>query len=326
MIATLNRFQIKLSLTFRHSIQKAMWGFLVFIIFLVLPSFAATPSVAVIYPELRAPYNKIYDDIAAGVETKVNGSTKRFKLTKNYSPQKLNDWVAKNNIQVCVALGAGGEKALDQLKHDIPVVLSGVIKPKSSNYFGISLAASPNKLFNELKRQNANIKQVIVIYNPKKSEWLIKQAQSDATKNNIKLVTFKTMSLSESAKIYREIFSRSDIDKSAIWLPPDRTAIDNKAILSFILEQSWSKNVTVFSSNPAHVNKGVLFAMYPDNEKLGHSLGEVALEKLNGGSKLDKMVPVEDLKIAFNKRTAEHLGIRYRSEDLRRYDVVFPSQ
>lgn len=326
MITTLDRFQTNQSLIYRHSIQKAMWGFLVFVIFLVLPSFAATPSVAVIYPELRAPYNKIYDDIASGVETKFNGSTKRFKLTKDFSPQKLNDWVANNNIQVCVALGVGGEKALDQLTHDIPVVLSGVIKPKSSNYFGISLAASPNKLFNELKRQNSNIKKVIVIYNPKKTEWLVKQAKSDATKNNLELITYKTKSLSESAKIYRNIFAKSDINKSAIWLPPDSTAIDNKTILSFILEQSWTKNVIVFSSSPAHVNKGVLFAMYPDNKKLGQSLGEVALGELNGGSKLDKMMPAEDLKIAFNTRTAEHLGIRFRSEDLRRFDAVFPSK
>ena len=326
MITTLNRFSINQSFIFRHSIHNVLWGFLVFVIFLVLPSFAATPSVAVIYPELRAPYNKIYDDIAAGVEQRFNGRTKHFKLTKNYTPQQLNDWVAKNNIQVCVALGVGGEKALAQLTHEIPVVLSGVIKPKSSNYFGISLAASPNKLFNELKKQNSNIKKVIVIYNPQKTEWLIKQARSDATKNNLELVTYKTKSLSESAKIYRNIFARSDINKSAIWLPPDSTAIDNKTILSLILEQSWTKNVTVFSSSPAHVNKGVLFAMYPDNKKLGQSLGEVALAELNGGSKLDKMMPAEDLKIAFNKRTAEHLGIKYRSEDLRRFDAVFPSK
>ncbi len=303
-----------------------MWGLLAFLIFISPPIFAVTPSVAVIYPELRAPYNKIYDDIATGVETKVNGRAFRFKLTKNFSAKQLNDWVARNNIKVCVALGKGGEKAIGQLTNDIPVLLSGVIKPKSPIYGGISLAASPKKLFAELKKQNSKIKQVIVVYNPKKSEWLVRQAQSDAVQNNLQLVTYMTSSLSESAKIYRDIFSRSDITNSAIWLPPDTTSVDNRTILSFILEQSWAKNVTVFSSSPAHVNKGVLFAMYADNKKLGESLGAYALDKLNGRSKLTKMIPVEDLKIAFNKRTAEHLGIKFRSDDLRRYDAVFPSK
>jgi len=96
--------------------------------------------------------------------------------------------------------------------------------------------------------------------------------------------------------------------------------------LSFVLEQSWEKDVVVFSSNPAHVNKGVLFAMYPDNMKLGESLGAFALEELNGGKMLRKMIPVEDLKSAFNKRTAEHLGIRFTKDELRNYDAVFPSQ
>ncbi len=309
-----------------YGVKNAVWSFLLFTILISFPSFAATPSVAVIYPELRAPYNKIYDDIAEGVEKHANGQTKRYKLTKNYSPQKLNEWVERNNIKVAVALGKGGEKAIGQLTQNIPVVLSGVLKPKSPNYYGISLAASPDKLFKELKKQNSEIKRVIVVYNPKKTEWLIRQAKTDAINNNLELITFTTMSLSESAKIYREVFTRSDINISAIWLPPDRYSVDNKAILSYILEQSWAKNVAVFSSSPAHVNKGVLFAMYPDNKKLGESLGAYALDELNGDSKLDKMIPVEDLKIAFNRRTAEHLGIKFRTDDLRRYDAVFPAE
>ena len=299
---------------------------MLFVFFLSYPSFSATPSVAVIYPELRAPFNKIYDDIAAGVESQANGQTKFFKLTKNYSPQKLNEWVEKNNIQVAVALGKGGEKAVGELTKNIPVVLSGILKPKSPLYSGISLAASPNRLFQELKNKNSAIKQVIVVYNPAQTEWLIREALTAAVSNKLQLVTFTTSSLSESAKIYREVFTRSDISKSAIWLPPDRTSVDNKAILSFILEQSWAKNVAVFSSSPAHVNKGILFAMYPDNKKLGESLGAYALDELNGGSKLNKMIPVEDLKIAFNKRTAEHLGISFSSDELRRYDAVFPAR
>ena len=66
--------------------------------------------------------------------------------------------------------------------------------------------------------------------------------------------------------------------------------------------------------------------MYPDNLKLGQSLGAVAMEELNGGTKLNGMIPVEDLKTAFNKRTAEHLGVHFTNEDLRNYDAVFPSE
>jgi len=310
----------------KYSVKRIVLAVCVFLLILSLPSFAATPSVAVIYPELRAPFNKVFEDIADGVAEKVNGRTKRYILPKDFSQKELDDWIRKNDIKVCVALGGRGEKAANQFTQDIPIILSGVLQPKSISHPGISLAASPDKLFAKLKQQKLNIKQVIVVYNPDKSEWLIREAQSAALKHGLELVTYTTSSLSKSAKIYREVFKRLRVKDAAIWLPPDSTSIDNRTLLSFVLEQSWARNVAVFSSSPAHVNKGVLFAMYPDNLKLGQSLGAVAMEELNGGTKLIGMIPVEDLKTAFNKRTAEHLGVRFTSEDLRNYDAVFPSE
>ncbi len=309
-----------------YSIKRTVLVLGVFLLFSSLPIFSATPSVAIIYPELRAPFNKVFEDIAEGVEKRINGRTKRYVLTKDYSQQDLDNWIRENDIELCVALGGRGEKAANQFSRDIPIVLSGVLQAKSVKHPGISLAASPDKLFSTLKEQKLNIKQVIVVYNPEKSEWLIREAQSAALKHGLELITHTTSSLSESAKIYRDIFNRLRISDAAIWLPPDSTSMDNRALLSFVLEQSWDKNVVVFSSNPAHVNKGVLFAMYPDNLRLGQSLGAIALDKLSGGSRLNDLIPVVDLKTAFNKRTAEHLGMRYTKESLRNYDAVFPSK
>ena len=154
--------------------KKAMWCLFVFALFVAIPTFASTPSVAVIYPELRAPYNKIFDDIAAGVEKKVNGHTKRYVIPKNYSKDELNEWVKKNNIKVCVALGVGGERAAADLSKDISVLLSGILKPKIEDNAGISLAASPDKLFELLKKKMPDVKRVHVVYNPEKSRWLIR--------------------------------------------------------------------------------------------------------------------------------------------------------
>jgi putative ABC transport system substrate-binding protein len=296
------------------------------LLFISLPIFSATPSVAVIYPELRAPYNKVFEDIANGIEKKVNGRTKRYVLPKDYSQEELDLWIKNNDIKVCIALGSRGERAVSEFTDDMPIVLSGILQPKLVERPGISLAASPDKLFSTLKKQQLNIKRVIVVYNPKKSAWLIREAHSAALQHGLELVVHTTSSLSESAKIYRKIFNSTSVKNAALWLPPDSTSMDNRALLSFVLEQSWNKNVAVFSSSLAHVSKGVLFAMYPDNLKLGQSLGAVALEELNGGNNLNHLTPVEDLKTAFNKRTAEHLGVRITKEKLRRYDAVFPSK
>jgi putative ABC transport system substrate-binding protein len=89
----------------KYSVKRLVLVACVFLLIISIPSFAATPSVAVIYPELRAPYNKIFEDIADGVEKKVNGRIKRYALPKDYSSEQLDIWLKKNNIKVCVALG-----------------------------------------------------------------------------------------------------------------------------------------------------------------------------------------------------------------------------
>ena len=167
-------------------------------------------------------------------------------MPKDFSQKELDDWIRKNDIKVCVALGGRGEKAANQFTQDIPIVLSGVLQPKSISHPGISLAASPDKLFAKLKQQKLNIKQVIVVYNPDKSEWLIREAQSAALKHGLELVTYTTSSLSQSAKIYREVFKRLRVKDAAIWLPPDSTSIDNRTLLSFVLEQSWARMLLYF--------------------------------------------------------------------------------
>ena len=324
MLQFIKRISIK-----QNSCLNTVLILCIFLILISFPSFAATPSVAVIYPELRAPYNKIFTDIADGVEIQVNGSTKRYLLKKDYSPEDLSQWIKNNEIKVCVALGVRGENAASQAKIDIPVVLGGVLTPKTAklSHSGISLAPSPEKLFSQLKIFKQNIERIIVVYNPQNTEWIIRKAQTAAVNKNIYLDTYSTSSLSESAKIYKKIFKNDDLVNTAIWLPPDRSSIDNRTLLSSILEQAWAHEVPVFSSSLAHVNKGVLFSMYPDNLKMGKSLGQFALDKFYGSAgSSEKIIPVEDLQTAFNKRTAEHLNVRFSSDDLRNFDAVFPAQ
>ncbi len=312
-----------------NSCKKTVLIFFALLLFFFIPAFAATPSVAVVYPEIRAPFNKIFTDIADGVEEQVNGRTVRYILKKEYSQQEFNQWLSKNNIKVCVALGVRGETATSVITNDIPVILGGVLKPKliDDSRPGISVAPSPDKLFAKLKKLKPYVNEVIVVYNPDKTEWLIDQARYAAVKHGLELTTYSTVSLSRSAKLYREIFKRPGISNAAIWLPPDSTSVDNYAVLSFILEQSWKHGTIVFSTKLSHVNKGVLFALYPDNVKLGKSLGKIALDELKGnGASIKGMVPLEDLNTALNRRTAEHLGINISSSELRNFDAVFPSE
>ena len=102
--------------------------------------------------------------------------------------------------------------------------------------------------------------------------------------------------------------------------------MNDRVILPMILEQAWEKQVVVFSSNPSHVNKGALFALYPDNEGMGRTLGALAdniLAKKRPAS--PGLLPLRDLLTATNLRTAEHLGIQYTQAQREEFSLVFPS-
>jgi hypothetical protein len=96
----------------------------------------------------------------------------------------------------------------------------------------------------------------------------------------------------------------------------------------------------VFSGNPSHSRRGLLFSMYPDNTRLGQALGQLAQEiqvrHQQTGSSLKvgdtiapqeqhiHILPLEHLHTGVNLRTAEHLGISISRDQ--EFDIIFPPQ
>jgi putative ABC transport system substrate-binding protein len=72
----------------------------------------------------------------------------------------------------------------------------------------------------------------------------------------------------------------------------------------------------------AHVPKGALFALFPDNTEMGRALGRLAAGPPSPGAGLHVL---EQLDTAINIRTANHLGLGVNAGD-KRFDMVFPSR
>jgi putative ABC transport system substrate-binding protein len=101
--------------------------------------------------------------------------------------------------------------------------------------------------------------------------------------------------------------------------------VDQNTILPFLLKTSWSDGFVVISNNPGHVNRGVLFSLYPDYGNMGKSIGKLAMQVAANGSHVsNSMAPLQDVLIAVNLRTAEHLGLVYSSKEQESFDLVFP--
>lgn len=287
----------------------------------------AASQVGIIMPELRAPFNEIFDAVADGVDNKFRDPAVRLVLKKNHSPVEITNWLRAKNISSVIALGSLGKKAVAYVPKNTPIVLGGLFSAASSTNLhpGLALTAEPGAMFALLKKLDKSRNKVVVVYNPLKYKWLIDLAKRQAANNGVQLVAYEATNLKQAAIIYDEILSQSMLDKTALWLLQDRTVVDSKVVLPFILEKTWQKDMVVFSSALGHVSKGVLFAMYPNNIQHGEQLADMLIKVKSGSSKFgNKLFPSQGLQKAINSRTAEHLGIKTSKSELREYDVVFP--
>ena len=115
--------------------------------------------------------------------------------------------------------------------------------------------------------------------------------------------------MSAHMQAYRELLAKNLDQHDAIWLCDEALDTRGGVILDFLLAFSWKSSAVLFSENPSHAKRGVLFAFLPDYGRLGERLAEMALERLHQPDKKPTVVPSSDVALLINIRTAEHLGI-----------------
>ena len=216
-------------------------------------------------------------------------------------------------------------KAASGLEKDIGVVASGVLSAPDADARGMSvhsLAPDPALLVSRLKALAPSVRRVHVVFDPKQSGWLVQLARDAVKAQGIELLAHEATDLRAAVKIYQEIFAAADAKRDAVWLPQDTTTADETAILPMVLQESWNRNITIFSSNVSHVRRGALFALYPNNVELGRNLASSALQYLNSGKRTGTS-PLREVLVAVNLRTATHLGLNLEAR-AQSFDLVFP--
>lgn len=291
---------------------------------------AAPPSaVAVLYPDLQEPYRSVVNSIIEGVQEGLKGPVQLFSLQDDSKGEQLKGVIDANHYGAIIALGRTGLAAAQQWQGQIPIVVGALLlapNKKDQGIAGISLAADPELFFDYLTLIAPGVKRVHVVYSPESSAWLIRDALEASKRRSFRLLTYKSPDIKGSALIYRDILAGSRPGEDAIWLLPDPVAADDKLILPLLLRGAWDQSILVFSSNPAHVRRGALFALFPDNREMGRSLAEMTKSYLGGEEEMENhIVPLKDVQAAINVRTAEHVGLFISDEKRQKFSLVFPT-
>lgn len=273
---------------------------------------AGTGRIAVLYPDLGEPYRSVFLQILSGIEQTAPTRVVGIALPESQPPDLLERKLREDGISVVIALGRHGLKAASQLPVAIPVVGGAVLAapddgPAASTL--VSLTPDPRLLLTHLKRLAPSVRRVFTVYSARQNDWLVALAQKAAAAQGIELVPLETDDLRVALQRFHEIVDTAEPGRDAIWLPQDTAVLDDQVVLPFVLQQAWDRSLIVFSSTLAHVRRGALFALYPDNVDMGRQLATSALSLIDAAHPRRTVQPLREVRLALNTRTAGHLGI-----------------
>lgn len=285
-------------------------------------------TIAVIYPDIGEPYRSVFAQIIAGIEAKAKGRVANFAVGANVDAGELNNSLRRSNTRVVIALGRQGVKAAATLDSNLGMVVGGVLtstENEARDRQVNSLSPDPALLFSRLKGMMPKVRRVFTVYDPRQNAWMVRLAKEAARAQGLEFTAYEAQDLRGAMRAYQEIFAAADSSQDALWLPQDSTTVEDSTVLPLVLQESWSRNLAVFSSSFGHVRRGVLFSLYPNNVELGRHLAGSALDFLaSGASGVSGMVPLREVLMAINLRTAKHLGLN--TSRPQSFDMAFPEQ
>ena len=285
-------------------------------------------SIAVIYPDIGEPYRSVFAQIINGIEEKAKGRVSNFAIGPNVDVGELNNSLRQQDTRVVIALGRQGVKVASALEGNYGVVAGGVLMAPDDDVHNLqinSLSPDPALLFSRLKGMMPKVRRIFTVYDPRQYEWMIRLAREAAVSQGLEIVAYEAQDLRSAMHAYQEILASVDNSKDALWLPQDSTTVEESTVLPMVLKESWDNNLAVFSSSFGHVRRGVLFSLYPNNVELGRHLAGSALGMMaSGGNDASSMLPLREVLMAINLRTAKHLGLNISRPQS--FDMAFPEQ
>lgn len=319
----------------RHSSKLWLTGCLCGLLLAFHASAAAfdrtgTSGIAVLYPDIGEPYRSVFGKIIEGIEDRAGERVASIAVGANADNRQVAGELRKNDTRVVIALGRNGLKAANSVDRSIEVIGGGIIAPLEGDTRSatvLSLAPDPGLLFARLKALQPGVRRVTVVFDPRTNTWLIKLAREAARQHGLDLKALEASDLKTALRHYQEFFAGGVGKSDALWLPQDATTVEESAVLPLVLKQSWDRSVALFSSSLAHVRRGALFSLYPNNIELGRRLAVSALGYLGSGSQPPRgVVALREVLAAVNIRTASHLGIELGVQQQRSFDLILPEE
>lgn len=303
------------------------------------PSFAQTPSTTldktassntvrlVVFQPLsarnpRSPFANLLEGINKHKKTTIIP----YDITRDTDITTVNNWLNTQQFDAIISLGRTSYQLVSRLKGKEfnikkPIIAGGVsLNPNGIS--GISLSGDPRQFFQQLKKLSPETKSISIVFSEKMNGWWVHLAENIAKDYQLQMKLYPADNIRDAARQYKLMLQESQAISDAIWIPLIDLA-PTKTVLPVVLKAAWKKNLPVFSNNPLHTRQGTLFSLYPNNASMGKQLADMAIDAIAQTGKPQVQL-ASDLKIAFNRRTAAHLGLKVSRSQLQSFDRIYP--
>lgn len=299
---------------------KAAYTITIVISVMIATVKAFAADLTVVYPQVKEPYNQIFEQIISGIEHQQQDGLQLYPIDSGSPLDNIAKKLSRDPTNLVIALGKSGYQVAQQIQQTNSVVVSALpLQP--AGIAGISLLTDPKVLFTSLKMLAPAIKKVHVVYT-NSSRWLIQIAIAQASDFGIEVIADEVKDLKDAVNTYQDLLQNIDPTSDAVWLPFDPITANEQVILPQVLELAWERNIVLFSSKPEHAKRGALFSTFPDHFELGREL-VILVHQLQQGKTAITVVPLQKVQLAVNLRTAAHIGMEYKQDVLRQIPITF---
>lgn len=277
-------------------------------ILLFIPYEAFSASIAII----KTKNLELYNEVITAFKTNCVAKFSEYDMEDKESRGELiANKINNDKPDVVFAVGTKAAIIAKKLITDVPVIFTMVMNPESydvagKNVTGISMVIPIYNQLYTLKSIVPKISRVGVIYNPKQSDKIIKEATSISKQLGFDLIAAKVDSKEDVTRALRAFAEGID----AFWMLPDPTVWSRESfntILKFTLE----KKVPFLAFSKSMVQAGALVSLAINYSELGKQACSVATKLMQGSPPNEyQLLPPKGLELSFNMNTAKLLGFQ----------------
>jgi ABC-type uncharacterized transport system substrate-binding protein len=243
-----------------------------------------------------------------GIKAIAENSIRNHTIRKGESRSAVARVIEEQRPDLVVAIGKKALQAAVLASRPVVYLLvpqAQSILPIGHHATGVRLENSSGSEFAEILRLLPDIRRVGVVYDPARTEALVRQAVAARPD-----LTFLLRPIKNAKNVAGQLESlKGEID--LLWMVPDLTAVTpqtEQSYYSFSLEQQ----IPLFSFSTKHLSRGATLAAAFDWKEMGKKGVDLALQVLSGIPP-ENIPPVqpEKVRIRINVKTAKKINLQF---------------